>query len=525
MRLKKRYFNIIIPIVILSVVLLSCTKPFHQLIEEREQYALLDSVYLRERIGDQTSIELTVDEAIEFAINYNLNLRVLQAQLRIDCDAINDQLIRMLPDLNYNAISSLRSNLLIASSTSVIPDIPPAPASFSSLREENSYSVEFGWNILNTAIQYFFVKEAKNNMTARELTYLRTTQDLIQQVVTNYWIVASLQQSAQKLQELTRISVDLADRLRKQVDLGNLALQQATEVIGRIYYQQIQAKQYLRSYWDAKERIKNLLGIPPEVDLIVKVPDETHIPGPLPDPEALHIIALTYRPELYGTDVSMAISQDRLRRAIVTMFPELTPFVSINYDDNPFFEFNYWTTVGYRVLYRLITLPISINQQITAKDEMCLHYNERLLTSLAVLSQIHIAYALYEDARSRFLDAHIYWIAKKNSHELALAKKNLNAIADLDYVFPLSDLAYAETQKNLFYAEMMGYLEQINNSIGIPRNFTEYYQPMEVGVAEKQQSHQYGALTGEEKECIPKLVPEETGQSHPKDIETEEKKQ
>src|SRR5262249_2469414 len=150
---------------------------------------------------------------------------------------------------------------------------------------------------------------------------------------------------------------------------------------------------------------------------------ETTVPDILPRPEELHMIALNNRPELYTADVQMAIYQDDLHKAILTMFPELTPFVDFSYDGNPFLMFNYWSTVGFRVLYRFLSLPLSFNAQRTAKDEMCVTYRQRLMTSLAILSQIHIAYSLYEDARSRFLDAYIYWEAKKNSYELARAKK------------------------------------------------------------------------------------------------------
>jgi len=487
MLLNKSLLNLPFAVGILSLIIFSCTKPFSQFVEERAQFANLDDDYLRERIGDLNTIELSLDEAIEFALIHNLDLRVLQAQLCLNSDAVQAELIKMLPDITYNSFNALRSNLLISSSTSVVPDVPPAPASFSSLRTTNTWTLEFSWDLLNAAIEYFNVKEAKYNVLSRELTYIRSAQDLIQQVVTSYWQVAMLQGSAERLEELTKISVDLAERLRKQVDSGALALQQATEVIGRIYYQQIQAKQYLRNYQQVKEQIKNLLGIPPEINLVLKIPEERTVPGALPNPNDLHMIALNYRPELYGIDVQMAISQDELRKAILTLMPELTPFIDFAYDDNPFLMFSYWNTVGFRVVYHLLSIPTSFIAQKTAKDQMCVAYNQRLLTSIAVLSQIHVAYSLYEDARSRFLDAYIYWEAKKNSYELALAKKNLNAIADLDYVFPLSDLAYAETQKNLFYAEMMGYLEQINNSIGIPRNFTENYNPKDIETEEKQQ--------------------------------------
>jgi outer membrane protein TolC len=474
-------------VLILSISIISCTKPVSQLLEERLSYSLQDLECLNARIGNVDTIELTIDEAIQFALTHNLQLRAFQAEMRVTGDAIATELIRMLPDLTYNSYNAVRSNLLIASSTSVEPGIPPAPPSFSSLRATNTWTAELSWNLLNAGVQYFRVKEAKNTLLAKELTYVRSAQDLTREVVTNYWLVATMQSNAVKLEELTSISIDLAEKLRAKVREGYLSLQQASTVIGNIYYQQIQAKQYLRRYYEATGHFKELLGIPPNVTLVLQAPDEKTIPGPLPPPEELHLIALSHRPELFYQDVQMAIHEDELKQAILTMFPELTPFIDFSYDSNPFFRFNYWATTGFRVMYRLLSIPLAINAQLTAKDQMRLAYTQRLLTSLSVLSQIHIAYALYEDARSRFLDAHIYWLAKKNSYELALAKKKLNAIADLDYVFPLSDLAYADAQKNLFYVEMMGYLEQINNSIGIPRYFTEDYNPKDVEAEEKQQ--------------------------------------
>lgn len=465
----------------------SCTKPLNQLVEEREILAVQDSEWLDDRLGDLKQIELTVDEAVVFALNHNLQLPVLEADLKVQADGILSEMIRMLPNLTYTSFNAVRNNLLIESSTSVLPQIPPAPASFSSLKVTDTWTWELSWDLLNAGIQYFRVKEAKNATLAKEFTYQRTAQDLIRQVVSTYWIAAVLQSDAEKLDELTVISKDLAERLKSKVDEGILPLQQATEVIGRIYYQQIQAKQYLRPYWDAKESIKNLLGLPPHVKVVFKIPEEHILPAPLPPPEELYLLALEHRPDLYNLDVQLAIHQDELKQAILSMFPELTPFVDFSYDGNPFMKFSYWSNCGFRSLFSLLNIPLSLNAQLTAKDQMRLICAQRVFLSLTVLSQIHIAYALYEDARSRYLDAQIYWMAKKNNYDLALAKKNLNAIADLDYVFPLSDLAYADAQKNLFYVEMMGYLEQINNSIGIPRYFTENYKFQEFTAEEPQE--------------------------------------
>jgi hypothetical protein len=175
----------------------------------------------------------------------------------------------------------------------------------------------------------------------------------------------------------------------------------------------------------------------------------------------------------------LAVHEDELRAAILEIFPALTPFFDFAYDSNPFLTFNYWGTCGFRALYNLLSIPLSLNNQMSAEDRMSVSRAQRVSLSLSILAQIHIAYALYQDALDRFKDAKIYWEAKKNSYDLAVAKKNLNAIGDLDYVFPLSDLGYAETQMNLFYVEMMGYLEQLSNAIGIP-----YYFHVDVGTGQ-----------------------------------------
>jgi outer membrane protein TolC len=456
----------------LLLCLSSCTKPISQLVEERKEMALLDDHWFQYRLDFPGTLEFTLDQAIEFALEYNLDLRVQEAQVQVAGDAIGRELIQMLPDLNVSTLYSRRNNLPSSILQSVDPAIPIPPFSFGALQSTNTWNVDFAWNILNTGIQYFGVKEAKNTQLAQEFLYQRTAQNLIQSVVSTYWLVATMQESERKIDELTVISRDLAVKLRAQVEEGHIALQQATELIGRIYYQQVQAKLFLLSYQGAIDQFKGLLGIPPNVHVILQAPKELTIPGSLPPPNQLHMIALTHRPELYQADLQMAIYEDELRAAILEIFPALSPFIDFTWDANPFLAYNYWASCGFKTLYNLLSIPLSINDQMTAEDQIRLARAQRVALSISILSQIHVAYALYQDALDRFKDAKIYWEAKKNSYELALAKKNLHAIGDLDYVFPLSDLGYAETQMNLFYVQMMGYLEQINNAIGIPRYFT-----------------------------------------------------
>jgi outer membrane protein TolC len=453
----------------------SCTKSIPQIVEERYQFAQSDYQWFYDRLGDVQAIELNVDDAINFALENSLELRIEEAELKVVSDDIRREMILMLPNLEITALEARRNNLFSSTSELVKPQtlLPP---SFSSLKTTRLWDINCAWDILNTGIQYFRVKEAKNATWAKFFIYQRSIQDLIRDVVANYWLVAIMQQSSQQVDELTIISRDLEKKLRSKVDEGFISLEQATELIGRIYYQQVQAKLFLVNYRGAIDEFKLLLGIPPCVKVILKVPREKMIPDPLPPPCELHMLALTHRPDLYQIDAELALHEEEVKAAILEIFPALTIFFDNTYDSNPFLIHNYWATFGFKVLYNLLSIPLSLNDQMTAEDQVRVSQAQRFFLSLSVLAQIHVAYAHYEDALDRFKDAKIYWEAKKNSYNLALAKKHLNAIGDLEYVFPLSDLAYAETQMNLFYVEMMSYLEQISNTIGIPRYFTEKYE-------------------------------------------------
>ncbi len=444
-------------------------------IENRNIIAERDYAWLHERIGDPERLELTLDEAIDFALDHSLLLRVQQAELRLADDAIFREMILMLPNLEISGLVSHRSNRIESISQSVEPQLANFPPSFGSLQTTSLWNVELAWNILNTGIQFFRTKEAKNAAWARNFVYQRTVQDLIRDVVSAYWLVAVMQASAEDADELTVISRDLAKKLRSQVDKGNISLERATDLIGRIYYQQVQAKNLLRNYRGAIDQFKALLGIPPCVEVIVKVPKEKILPGALPQPCELHQVALNYRPDLYQIDAELALHEDEIREALLNLFPALTPFIRYTLDTNPFLVNNYWTSVGFSVLYDLLSIPLSISSQQTAEDRVRVSQAQRLYLSLTILSQIHIVYAQYQDSLDRFKDARIYWEAKRNSFNLAEAKKKLDAIGDLEYVFPLADLLFAETQMNLFYVEVMGNLEQLSNTIGIPRYFTEKY--------------------------------------------------
>ncbi|MFQ5729702.1 MAG: hypothetical protein ACE5GN_05015, partial [Waddliaceae bacterium] len=254
---------------------------------------------------------------------------------------------------------------------------------------------------------------------------------------------------------------------------------QAAQQMSRILDLQIDAKQMRSTYIQSYEKIKNLLGIPADIEVTFDAPKERTYVETLPTQQELQEITLAYRPELYQLDVQGEIHEQEINEALVKVLPEIAPFISHNYDSNRFLLYNHWTTFGGRALWNLLAIPLALQDREIARDRRRLVCNQRVLLSLGVISQVYLTHALYYDYLDQYYDSRDYLRAKQISYELSVARREKKAIGLADYTYSLADLVLREFEAGRAYANLQGSLEQLNNSIGIPYHFSTTHRACE----------------------------------------------
>lgn len=377
----------------------------------------------------------------------------------------------MLPNLNAHALWSYRTANTGASSKSLIPTIPPAPPSVSSEQTVNIWDITCTWKLIDFCIAYFRSTAESNKALALEYEYRRNAQNLMLKVVELYWKLAAEKQNVLQADQLTEQGQSLKERVETMMQKGIIAPDSGSRVLAQLSIYQIQMDDQRKNYHRVLADFKKNLGLPPDIEIVLTdaLPDVENFE--LPPVQELEQMALVNRPDLYSKDLQDLVASDEVHVALIQLFPEVGPFVSANYDANRFLLFNNWTTIGINTAWNLLAMPLRWQEAKLARKQKTLNHYNRLVIALAVLSQVHLSYALYYDDLDRVQRLKDLHSARNRIFQVAASKLRLHALGEMEHFVVNFDFFTAEADLRRALADVQGSLEQLNNSIGSPLYF------------------------------------------------------
>ena len=216
---------------------------------------------------------------------------------------------------------------------------------------------------------------------------------------------------------LARLEPLLARVHRALADSERLAAQQVQAPIQALRYQRalLEAVDALerqrRESRLAKIELARLIGLPPGADYTLAVPEGA------PEPRALAVtadelaaLALAHRPELRERQLDERIAVHEVRvllrvKAMLRLLPGLELRAGAHVDSNSYLVNNDWLSLGAAVsvnLTELFTGPAAIDAAQAGRD---LAASRREALSMAVLAQLYVALARFEEARARHTTA------------------------------------------------------------------------------------------------------------------------
>ena len=159
--------------------------------------------------------------------------------------------------------------------------------------------------------------------------------------------------------------------------------------------------------------------------------------------------------------------------AIVQMMPNPSLFVDWDVDANPFLIFNRWMSAGVKATWNLFNVPQQLHLKHAAQTQADQAYAARLALSVAVMSQVNIAYLGYRDALDEF---HLSWQSYQIKKRLAIAAEKELSVGEFNGVDTLSlitDAAIAHVNAMRAYGSLQIAIEQLDYSIGVPLLFAD----------------------------------------------------
>lgn len=411
---------------------------------------------------------LTLNDAMARAVKYNLEgrLKVMEealAQRQIDL-ATFDMLPRMALDAGYVG----RNNVNASSSQSVRTGQQSLEPSTSQDRDRNVADLTMVWNVLDFGVSYVSAKQQADQRLIVQERRRKVVQTIIQDVRSAYWRAVAAERLLGRIDSL----MARVDQARK--DSQNLSSQRIGDPVQAMSYQRslIEATRQLEEQRKAlslaKTELATLVNLPPGTDVKLAMPaDDYPVPELKVDMGRLEYEALASRPELREQDYQARISAAETKKAMLRLLPGLEFSAGGHYDSNSYLVNDRWADYGVKVtwnLFNVLSGPAAIK---VAKAGEELSAARRQALSMAVLAQLYVANANYQEARRQFhTSEELASLDGQITQELR-NRRQAQGIGELELIQGELNHLQADLQRDLAYAELRNAYSQVFSSVGL----------------------------------------------------------
>lgn len=418
--------------------------------------------------------KLSPEMAVARALLYNRDRHVKTMQSALRSHQLDAANFDMLPSLTARAGYTARSEYAATQSVPFIDDEPvqandDSAYSIGQDKERFTYGADFTWSILDFGLSYVRANQSANSYLISVENERKAVQNLAQEVRTAYW---------------KSVSADrLLDKVGPLMERVDEALSRSREISRKRLANPLDSYSYERSLLDvkrslgslraelvgAKEKLASLMGMPPDSPLQLPEYDTSDLKTPeaVLDLPTMEQTALLMRPEMLTSQYKERIARDEVRASLLKMFPDLSFSLSYQYDDNDYLRYQDWTSAGVAVSYDLLNIFQTQANKKAAESGVEIAKQERLATSLAVLTQVHIAELQYQLASRDMGTAKNYLDVSRNISGLVTRQSKNGSVGELTAIKEQLNSLIAELRRDLAYAQMQNAYARIYQSIGL----------------------------------------------------------
>lgn len=412
---------------------------------------------------------VSLSEAMARALRYNLDRRLKVMEEALAQNQIKVASLDMLPRLAGEAGYVNRSSPPASSSRSVLTGTQSLEPSTSQDQERRTGSLAVAWNILDFGVGYLGARQQANRAWIAAERRRKVIHNIIQDVRDSYFRAVAADR--------------LLARIDPMIERTEGALAESEEAARRQLQAPLDALTYQRGLLNAlrqlldikrdlifaKAQLAALMNLPPGSDfsLVMPAPDEQAPPEMPYTPDQIERVALQQRPELREEMYQRRVGVDETRRALLRMLPGLEFEYSLNHDNNSFLVENTWRQLSFTASWNLMNIisgPVRI-QAAEAVEEV--NEARRLALAMAVLTQAHVSFLRYREARAR-------WETAKQMSEVEDAIRDQvetqvasGRTGELEAISRNVNAAIGTLRRDLAYADLQNAAGQILVTMGI----------------------------------------------------------
>ncbi len=431
-----------------------------------EQRAKSDLVKM---FKDQEALQgpLTLHEAMARAVKYNLEARLKIMEEALAQRQVDLATFDMLPRMAMSAGYAGRSNVSASSSQSILTNTQSLEPSTSQDRDRDVADLTMVWNVLDFGVSYVNAKQQGDQRLIVQERRRKVVQTIIQDVRSAYWRAVA----AERL--LAQIDALMARVDQAKANSQQLGEQRLGDQIATLNYQRAlieatrQLEEQRRALSLAKTELGALINLAPGTKLTLAASNDYSVPELKVDLATLEQQALASRPELREQDYQSRISAAEVRKAMLRMLPGLEFSAGGHYDSNSFLSNQSWADYGVKVtwnLFNVISAPAAIN---VAKAGEQVVEARRQAMSMAVLAQLYVANANFNEARRQFTTSQQLVSLDGQIVEQLRNRHQAQGIGELELIQGELNALQADLRRDLAYAELRNSYGQVFASAGL----------------------------------------------------------
>lgn len=396
-----------------------------------------------------------LEDAIARALRNNLDLQLEITERTLAEKELTltrfDELPELVADIDFRG----RSNFTGASSRSLFTGRQSLEASTASERDVLTGNLNLTWNILDFGVSYFRSKQAADQILIAEEERRKVVNQIVQDVKTAYWRAVSSERLNEQLSLLVgRVESAIANSkeiIAQKLDkpLTPLTYQRELITIKR-ELQELQRELSL-----AKIQLAALMNLPPGQDYELVIPDTIDDAKEPPFlPEEMENIALGHRSEMREIAYRKRIQSHDVKAELLELLPGINLDFGKNYSSNTFLFNNNWLGYGNRITWNLINIFRYPATKRALEAQADVLDARTLALSMAIMTQVHVAYARFEHARTELHTAEEYRDTQKEILAQIRAGAATNSVSEQSVIREEMNNLLAEAKFDLAYADL-----------------------------------------------------------------------
>jgi len=408
-----------------------------------------------------------LSEAIARALKFNYDSQLALAEVTQQERQMDVALMQLMPRLAADAGYEWRNNDNAAESVSELTGQRSLDYSYSTQRDHATADLQFSWNLLDVGVSYFQARQQGYRALVAVERRRKVINNIVKETRAAYWKAATAQRLLPKIDP---VLVEAEKALRNSRAIHQDGLQppmQALEYQQSMLQVISQLRRIRTDLMSSRSQLAALINAPSASDLVLAAPETAPPAWPAVDVRKLETLGLALRPELREEAYQEKIDRQNVYKEIVKMMPGVSLLASLNYDSNKYLWNDTWADAGVRVSYNLVNIIEGPQAIKAAEAGVDVAKVRRLALSVAVLTQVNLAYQQLERTREMLDTATAVDDVQQQISTLAQNSSNLNATSDSERIRRFLNSTAAQLEHDHALSDAHAALGNLYAAIGV----------------------------------------------------------